>query len=210
MKKTYPSTSSGSNKTTVGSDNRTSGSNKRKAIFLDRDGTIIEYVPILKDPSQVHLLDGAGEGLRALSELGFLLVVVTNQSEIEKGSFTIEQTQAVHDEIQRRLLPFGVQIDGFYVCPHCYTEPAHCTCRKPDIGMLKQAEGELGIDMARSIIIGDSTRDVQTGINAGVPTILVLTGMAGGGDDKKFFDVKADHTAADLSEAAKVVAENFH
>jgi histidinol-phosphate phosphatase family protein len=178
-----------------------------RAAFLDRDGTLIEYVQVLKDPSHVHLLPGVGEGLAHLAGLGLRLVVLTNQPEIENGHITVAEMEAVNAEIQRQLATFGVQISSFYVCPHRYSEPAHCSCRKPDIGMLKQAEEELGISIAKSVMIGDSTRDVQTGINAGIPTVLVLTGMAGEGDDRKFFDVKADYTASNLSEAAKIVAK---
>lgn len=151
----------------------------RAAVFLDRDGTIIEDVPYLADPARVKLLPTSGAALRRLGDAGFLVVVVTNQSAIGRGLLTHDGLAAVHDEMQRQLADFGVELDGHYYCP---VAPASDTAaghpdRKPAPGMLLRAARELDIDLRRSWMVGDSLRDAQAGRNAGCRgTLLVRTG----------------------------------
>ena len=148
-----------------------------RAIFLDRDGTINVEKDYLIDPADLELLPGVGEALRRGQEAGYLLVVVTNQSGVARGYFTTNEVEGLHDHLQRELLPFGVQIDAFYLCPH---HPEHgagpCACRKGAPGMLLQAARKHHIDLAASWMIGDKRSDVEAGFHAGCRSILVRTG----------------------------------
>lgn len=149
----------------------------KRAIFLDRDGTINVEKNYLIDPAELVLFPGVGEALRRGSEAGYLLVVVTNQSGVARGYFTTSEIDALHDHLQQELRPYGVQIDAFYHCPH---HPEHgggrCRCRKGAPGMLLQAAQEHQIDLSASWMIGDKRSDIEAGSNAGCRTILVRTG----------------------------------
>jgi histidinol-phosphate phosphatase family protein len=143
----------------------------RPAIFLDRDGTLIEDRHYLSDPSQVELLDGCIEGLQQLSSKGYLLVMVTNQSAIARGLATREQVDAVNEELVRQLALFDVLLDGIYLCPHHPDD--QCECRKPNAGMIEQATQKLPIDNSKSWVIGDKCSDVLLGQNIGALTVLI-------------------------------------
>lgn len=149
----------------------------KSAIFLDRDGTINLEINYLIAPSDLVLLPGVGDALRRAHEAGYLLVVVTNQSGVARGYFTITEVESLHDHLQRQLLPYRVQLDAFYLCPH---HPDHgeglCDCRKGAPGMLLQAASDYHIDLASSWMIGDKMSDVEAGRNAGCRSILVRTG----------------------------------
>jgi D-glycero-D-manno-heptose 1,7-bisphosphate phosphatase len=149
----------------------------KRAIFLDRDGTINVEKNYLIDPTDLVLLPGVGEALRRGREAGYLLIVVTNQSGVARGYFTTSAVDALHDHLQRELLPYGVQIDAFYHCPH---HPEHgagfCDCRKGAPGMLLQAAQEHQIDLSASWMVGDKRSDIEAGYNAGCRSILVRTG----------------------------------
>lgn len=149
----------------------------KRAIFLDRDGTINVEKNYLIAPADLVLLPGAGEALRRGREAGYLLIVVTNQSGVARGYFTASEVEALHAHLQRGLLLYGVQIDAFYFCPH---HPEHgagpCDCRKGEPGMLLQAAREHHIDLAASWMIGDKRSDVEAGSKAGCRSILVRTG----------------------------------
>jgi D-glycero-D-manno-heptose 1,7-bisphosphate phosphatase len=156
-------------------------SETRPAVFLDRDGTVIEQVHYLSDPSKVRLLPDVGQALRRLQDAGFALVVITNQSAIGRGWITVEQYQAVNDEMNRQLLAEGVALDGIYYCPEAPTGEDRTAIthadRKPGPGMLLRAAEELGLDLSRSWMIGDMISDVLAGINAGCQgSFLVETG----------------------------------
>jgi D-glycero-D-manno-heptose 1,7-bisphosphate phosphatase len=143
----------------------------RKAVFLDRDGTIIEEVNFLSEPDQVKLFTGTFDALRKLREEGFLVIVVTNQSGVGRGLFSEENVHAVHARIQELT---GDAIDAFYFCPHL--PDGGCECRKPGDGMMRQAAMDFGIDFACSWIVGDKLLDVRAGNFAGIRSILVKTG----------------------------------
>lgn len=149
-----------------------------KAVFLDRDGTLIEYVPYLRSPDQVELMPGGAEALQRLKKLNFLLVVATNQSGVARGYFGESSVEKVHDRIRELLSREGVQIDAFYFCPH---GPAgegfrECSCRKPAPGMGLKAAEDLDLDLKKSWMIGDSLCDLEFGLNMGCRSILVRTG----------------------------------
>ncbi len=143
-----------------------------KAAFLDRDDTIIRDVGYLADPEDIELLPGAIEGLRALSQDGYLLILATNQSGVARGFFTIERLSEIHQRLETLLLGQGVALDGVYFCPHLAEGSVapydiSCECRKPSPGLILRAAEEHGVDLARSVMIGDSERDVESGRRAG-------------------------------------------
>jgi D-glycero-D-manno-heptose 1,7-bisphosphate phosphatase len=151
------------------------------AVFLDRDGTIIEEVGYLNSPEQVLLLPRAAQAIRRLNERGVPVVVVTNQSGVARGLFTEESVLAVHAAVRTLLSAQGAWIDAFYFCPHHPdgTIPGysrHCACRKPLPGMLESAANDFGLSLASSVVIGDKQLDVDTARSAGARGVLVLTG----------------------------------
>jgi D-glycero-D-manno-heptose 1,7-bisphosphate phosphatase len=148
---------------------------KRPAVFLDRDGTLIEDRGYLQDPALVRLLPGVADGLRRLRPAGFVCVVVTNQSGIGRGMFTEADYHRVHAEMLRQLTAEGARLDAAYFCS---AAPAAAGCdehpdRKPSPGMLLRAAADLDLDLSRSWIIGDAPRDVEAGRRAGCRGILV-------------------------------------
>lgn len=169
----------------------------RPAAFFDRDGTINTPVPYLHEPEKFELLPGALEGMKAFQELGYRIVIVTNQAGIGLGYFSKEDFFLVTRELLRAAGKAGVFIDKVYFSP--FTPAVESDWRKPGIGMLSEAKKDLNIDLSKSVMIGDMTSDIQTGINAGCKTILVKTG-AGGTD--KLHEVTADYEADDLLDAA--------
>ena len=148
-----------------------------RAVFLDRDGTLIEDKDYLADPGGVELVPGAAGAVRAFQDLGFLVVLVTNQSGIGRGYFTVEDYQAVHAELVEQLARAGVALDGAYYCPDAPGgEPGH-TCRKPALAMYETASAELGIETTRSYYVGDKASDVAPAEELGGVGILVRTGQ---------------------------------
>lgn len=150
--------------------NRTVGCSRR-AIFLDRDGTIISDVGYPNDPEQVKLLPGVGEALSTLKALGFYLILISNQSGIGRGIVTPNQARQVHLRTLSYLAEHAVDLDATYYCPH--TPESHCRCRKPSPFLLQRASEELGIDLPHSFMIGDKSIDVLAGQQAGCHTILL-------------------------------------
>ena len=148
---------------------------KSKAVFLDRDGTLIEDKDYLKSPEEVVLFPGAAEALRALHDAGYLLVLVTNQSGVGRGYFSLEDVFRVHEHLQSLLAAGGVRLDSIYVAPEAPGQPI--LGRKPSPRFLLDARDSLGIDLARSYMVGDKAADVECGRRAGVASsILVRTG----------------------------------
>jgi D-glycero-D-manno-heptose 1,7-bisphosphate phosphatase len=143
----------------------------RPAVFLDRDGTLIEDVGYPRDPETVRLLEGAVEALVALRRAGYALVVVSNQSGIGRGIVKQEQAEAVHERFVEELRAHGVELDDVRYCPH--TPEDACDCRKPAAGLLLASADELGIDLARSFMVGDNPTDVDAGRAAGCRTVLL-------------------------------------
>lgn len=184
---------------------------KLKAVFLDKDGTLIPDIPYNVDVNKVTLSEGVIEGLQILQSHGYLLVVVSNQSGIARGFFSVEQLNAVRERISRMCSKMGIYLDGFYYCPH-HPEGVvagydqECDCRKPDPGMLLKAANDMDIDLETSWMIGDILNDVEAGNRAGCKSILINNGnetewTPGGNRLPEYF-------AKDLAEAAKyIVAE---
>lgn len=153
----------------------------RSAVFLDRDGTLIEEVNYLARPDQVKLIPGAAEAVRRLNEMGVLVVVVTNQAGVARGYFPESRVAEVHAHLSALLARHGARIDAYYHCPHHPTAGigryrVDCDCRKPKPGLLLTAAHDLGIDLSRSWMIGDKPCDAEAGRAAGCRTVLVRTG----------------------------------
>ncbi len=167
-----------------------------KAVFLDRDGVIVEDVGYHYKIEDFKLIPNAVEGLKLLKD--FKLFFVTNQSGIGRGYYTIKDFKNFNNHLIKELKKHGIKIDKTYYCPH--TPDDNCDCRKPKTKLIKDAEKEFGIDLKKSFVIGDRKKDIEMGKNAGCKTILVLTGKEKSGDG-----INADYTAKDLVDAAKWV-----
>ncbi len=149
-----------------------------KAVFLDRDGTLIVDRNYGSDPDGVELLEGVAEGLRALRAAGYRLVLVTNQSGVARGYFDEGAVGRMHDRLQRVLDAEGAALDGLEYCPHhpegvVAAYATYCTCRKPAPGMLRRAARKHGVNLSASWMVGDIEADVEAGRRAGARTILV-------------------------------------
>lgn len=146
---------------------------QKAAIFLDRDGTIIEDRGHLKNPEEVVLLPGAIEALRRLGRR-YLLFVISNQSGVARGEITLDDVYRVNAHLEDMLLQNGISIRAWYVCPHLRSENCHCI--KPNPYFLLKASREFGISLPDSFSIGDHPHDVHAGVNAGGRGLFVLTG----------------------------------
>lgn len=169
---------------------------KRPAIFLDRDGTIMRDVDYCGDPEQVEILPGVPQALRRLKAAGYKLIVITNQSGIGRGFFTLEDYRGVEAEVIRQLGD-GL-IDATYFCPDVPGQ--HSACRKPAPGMVWQAAREHHVDLARSFFVGDKESDVECGQNAGLRTIRVRTDF-----DQAVASSCADWVTENLVQAAETI-----
>lgn len=152
---------------------------RHPAVFLDRDGTLIEDPGYPSRPEQIRILGGTARGLDRLAGAGFKLVVITNQSAVARGILTENELTRFHEALDAQLNLLGVHVDAYYACPH-HPDPAKaqrrdlavdCECRKPKPGMILRAAEDLGLDLASSWVVGDSWRDVGAGQAAGVRTI---------------------------------------
>ena len=178
------------------------------AVFLDRDGTVIELVHHLVDPADVELIPGAGPAIARLRAAGWPVVIVTNQSVIGRGKLTEDGLAEVHAEMNRQLAAHNAQMDGLYFCPLAPTinDPTKVEdeMRKPGSGMLYKAAEDLSLDLAASWMVGDTVSDMLAGRNAGCRTILVRTGYG-----TKFAHDRSSVTrdAADLADATRIILE---
>lgn len=179
-----------------------------KAVFLDKDGTLIEDVPYNIDPDKIKLYPEVGKALKHLKKAGFKLVVISNQAGVAKGYFKEEDLEEVEKLLGKMLEQYNVVLDGFYYCPHHqegliarYTKD--CACRKPKAGMILQAATDLEIDLTRSWMLGDILNDVEAGKRAGCKTILVDRGNETEWVINEMR--KPDFTVKDLKEAAKKI-----
>ena len=176
-------------------------SKKRKAVFLDRDGTLIHYRKAVKDPLHIILYRDTAHAIKLLNQKGYFCVVITNQPSVEKGLITRKEADALNQFMVKRLKTQGAQLDAAYLCPHCH--PSTCECRKPNIGMIKKAVKDLKIDLKGSWLIGDGLRDIETGKRAKLNTILVKTRKVN--PDDIFFKAIPDFIVSDLMSAARLI-----
>ena len=150
-----------------------------KAVFLDRDGTIIEDSGYLRDPGQVRLLPGAAKAIRRLSANRYRLLVVTNQSGIARGLLSLDDYRATEHRLDELLALEGARVDAHYFCPHLSELSGPCECRKPGTLLYRQAAERFGIDLPQSWWVGDRVRDLLPARALGGKGILVLTGAGG-------------------------------
>jgi len=184
----------------------------RRAVFLDRDGTVTAEVGYVTAPDQLRLLPGSAAAIRRINEAGLLAIVVTNQSGVARGLFDEGLVDEVHALLRRQLAGEGARLDGIYVCAHhpSLGEPPwrqDCDCRKPKPGLLTRAAREHGVELASSYMVGDSARDLEAARRAGAMPVLVLTGY--GRDDLRDrigplgMDAQPAYVAEDLRDAVE-------
>ncbi len=189
-----------------------SESNKIKAVFLDRDDTVIDDPSYLTKPEQLKLMPGAADALRRLRLLGYKLIIVTNQSAVARGMITEEDLEKIHDRLLSMLAAEGVKIEKIYHCPFHpegiieeYKKDSFL--RKPNPGMILSARDDMDIDLEQSWMIGDSYRDISAGKAAGCSTILINPPT--NPRNRKPQEPPADYEAVNIKEAANIV-KMFH
>ena len=182
----------------------------RPAVFMDRDGCLIEEVGYLNHPSRVRVLPRTAAAVARLNAAGIPALMATNQAGIARGYFSAETLTEFNTEVVRPLAAEGARLDGLYVCTHHPTAggPPYrqlCECRKPKPGLLHRAAEELGLDLSRSVMVGDKPSDVEAGQAAGGAGVLVLTGYGRGEWEylRHAWTVKPDHIAEDLLDAVE-------
>ena len=179
-----------------------------KAVFLDRDGTIVEDVGYISSPQQLNFIPGSIEAIKKLNAAGYKVIVITNQAGVARGIVTEDMLQTIDKVMHRQILNGGAHLDGLYYCPHhpehgVYPYKQACECRKPHTGLIKKAIKDHDLDLSLSFMIGDKASDIEAGKKAGVKTAFVLTGY--GTTEKDELKNKPDHIAKNLSEAVKWV-----
>lgn len=182
----------------------------KRAVFFDRDGTLIDEARYLRRPEQVRLKPGAAQAVRRLKEAGFLVVVVSNQSGVARGLVTTEDVDRANQRLQELLGEQDAHIDAFYYCPHLPTGTVpgyakQCECRKPKPGLLFEAAQDLDIDVTESFVVGDAVRDVEAGRSAGCHTVFVGDRSLMDAGARGQVEVFAETTAATLADAADYI-----
>jgi histidinol-phosphate phosphatase family protein len=186
--------------------------NKQRAVFLDRDGVINEEVDQLSNVEDLKIYSFSAKAIKKINDLGYLVIIITNQPMIAKGFMTEKDLDEIHKKLETELGKKGAKIDAIYYCPH-HPEKGFpgevrelkikCNCRKPKIGLFLRAKRDFKIDLKKSFCIGDQTMDILAGKRAGCKTILVKTGY--GGKDRKF-GVKPDFVVKNLFQASKLIS----
>jgi len=186
----------------------------RRAIIMDRDGTVCEEVGYVNHVERIRLIPGSAEAVRRANRAGYQAVLVTNQAGVARGYMSEELVGETHDRLRDLLAEHDARLDGIYYCPHHPdVGPSRyrksCDCRKPEPGMLLRARDEMGIDLGASYVIGDSIKDVQTAKRVGATGVLVLTGYGRGQLEHQStaWSVRPDHIAENLLEAVNWILE---
>jgi D-glycero-D-manno-heptose 1,7-bisphosphate phosphatase len=189
---------------------------KRRAVFMDRDGTISEEVGYVNHPSRYRVFAYSTEAVKLLNEAGWLAILVTNQAGVARGYFTEDVITAVHDRLTAELEREGARLDAIYYCAHHPTvgEAPYrfdCDCRKPKPGLIERAARDFEIDLAQSWMIGDRYSDIELARNAHVRSAFVLSGYGRGEWEyqRPTWKHEPDLVAEDLLEAVKVIVSSF-
>lgn len=189
---------------------------KKPAVFLDRDGTLNEEAGYINHLDRFRLLPGVPEAIKRLNRAGILAVVVTNQSGVARGYFDESLVREVHEKLHQELEQHGAHIDGIYYCPHHPSVGSsqyrkECDCRKPGIGMIEKAVNDLPIDLTRSYSVGDRIKDVYFGSRAGLKSVLVLTGYGRGEFEYQCqtWQIEPDYIAEDLRRAVEWIVKDL-
>jgi D-glycero-D-manno-heptose 1,7-bisphosphate phosphatase len=178
----------------------------KKAVFLDKDGTLIPDIPYNTDTNLISLEPFAAEGLQMLAAQGFELIIITNQPGIARGLISPQQFHAIHMKIRQLLTDQHLNLAGFYYCPHSGEEKPGCVCRKPASGLIHQAAMENEILLTDSWMIGDILNDVEAGKGAGCRAILIHNG-----NETEWVRSplrEPDFMVSNLKEAAEIILEN--
>ena len=186
----------------------------RRAVFIDRDGTISEEVGYVNHPSRYRVFPYSAEAVRLLNERGWLAVLVTNQAGVARGYFAEEMVGVVHNLLARELERNGARLDAVYYCPHhpSVGEAPYrldCDCRKPRPGLVRRAAEDLNVDLARSWMVGDRYGDIEMARNAGLRSCFVLSGYGRGEWEyqRTRWPHQPDLVAEDLLEAVRKILE---
>jgi D-glycero-D-manno-heptose 1,7-bisphosphate phosphatase len=187
---------------------------KQRAVFIDRDGTISEEVGYINHVSRFRLFPYTAEAIKHLNDNGWLAIVITNQAGVARGYFAEDMVAAVHGKMTNELSSQGSRIDAIYYCAHhpSVGEPPYrvdCDCRKPKPGLINRAASEFDLDLAGSWIVGDRYSDVELARNAGVKSMLVLSGYGRGEweHQRSTWTVQPDKVAENLLEAVQMIVE---
>ncbi len=185
--------------------------NRQKCIFIDRDGTVNKLKGHLWNEKELELEEGVIDAVKLINASEYLAIIVTNQPVVARGLCEIEDIETIHHKLSSLLGNEGAFLDDIIFCPH-HPDGGYpnerlkykikCSCRKPKTGMIDKMVEKYNIDVSKSYMIGDTTRDIMTGVNANLHTILVKTGEAG--EDGKY-KVKAEHEAKNLKEAVEII-----
>ncbi len=182
-----------------------------RAVFIDKDGTLIKDVPYNINTALVDMAEHAGEALSLLKQSKYLLIVISNQSGVAKGIFLENDLEGINDEIQQRLFKYQVKIDAFYYCPHLpdgiiKEYSIECSCRKPQPGLIFKAVKDFNINIYQSWMIGDILNDVEAGKSSGCKTILVDNGN----ETEWILNEQRtpDYKVKNLRQAAEIIIEN--
>lgn len=188
--------------------------NLRRAVFIDRDGTISEEVGYVNHASRYRVFPFAAEAVRTLGEAGWLAILVTNQAGVARGYFKEELIGNVHSVLAQELERGGARLDAIYYCPHhpSVGEPPYrqdCNCRKPRPGLIRRAAEDFGLDLARCWMIGDRYSDTELARNAGVHSAFVLSGYGRGELEHQShgWQHRPDLIAEDLLEAVRAIVK---
>ena len=182
---------------------------KRRAVFLDRDGTIAEEVGYANHISRFVVYPFAAAAICRLNDAGFPVIVVTNQSGVARGFFPESLVGQMHEKMVEELATGGAHVDGMYYCPHIRDD--RCSCRKPLPGMLEQAAREHNLKISGSVLVSDRYNDIQMGHENGCRTILVLTGY-GRGDyewNRAKWPRQPDHVVENLADAVEIILKEM-
>lgn len=178
---------------------------KARAIFLDRDGVINEdSEAFITTTDQVRVFPSVSQAIRSLREIGFLIIVVSNQSGVGRGLLSEATLGEINNTIRNELKKDGAELDAMYHCPHLPTD--NCSCRKPRNGMLIQASKDFNLDTSESYMVGDKPSDIACGESSGCTTILCLSGQSKGFDPRKFV-AYPDYICVDLLSASKWILD---
>ncbi len=187
----------------------------KRAVFIDRDGTISEEVGYINHLSRFRLFPYSAAALKQLHEDGFLAIVITNQAGVARGYFSEEMVQAIHKRMSEELEASGATLDAIYYCAHhpSVGQPPFrldCDCRKPKPGLLLRAARDLDIDLANSWMVGDRYSDIELAANAGVKSVLVLSGYGRGEweHQRDNWAIQPNLVAEDLLEAVSLICNH--
>jgi len=172
-----------------------------RVVVLDRDGTIVVDKHYLDDPNELEFLPNAAAGLRLLHAAGYRLIVATNQSGVGRGRFSLARMHEVNARLEQMVAAAGARLDAVYSCPHAPQDS--CSCRKPQVGMLRQAAAELGFDPSDAIVVGDKVSDIEFGSSVGAVTMLVCDHD----ETPSMESHRPDFVVRDLVQVARIAAD---